>query len=193
MSGDEAMLMAKQLPKASVIVSSNRKEGIELAIQRGAERIILDDGFNRVEIEKFEILLFPNIIKNYLPLPAGGFREFYHSKLFADLNLVEGRDFRRVVTIENPTERMLLVTAISNPKRLDSFLPKGVVGKIYLQDHAYFDETTLKWELNRSGATSLLTTEKDEVKMLGFKLPLSVMRLRVEIEEKILNKIKSFN
>ncbi len=88
---------------------------------------------------------------------------------------------------------MLLVTAISNPKRLDSFLPKGVVGKIYLQDHAYFDETTLKWELNRSGATSLLTTEKDEVKMLGFKLPLSVMRLRVEIEEKILNKIKSFN
>jgi len=47
--------------------------------------------------------------------------------------------------------------------------------------------------LDKSSPRSEFPTEKDEVKMLGFKLPLSVMRLRVEIEEKILNKIKNFN
>jgi len=62
-SGDEAMLMAKALPQASVIVSEDREKAILLAKMQGAELIILDDGFNRVEIEKFEILLEPKKIK----------------------------------------------------------------------------------------------------------------------------------
>ena len=56
-SGDEPMLMATSLSQASVIVSEDRHKAIELAREQGAKLIILDDGFNRVEIEKFEILL----------------------------------------------------------------------------------------------------------------------------------------
>ncbi|MCK4441774.1 MAG: tetraacyldisaccharide 4'-kinase, partial [Sulfurovaceae bacterium] len=106
-SGDEPMLIAKSLPKASIIVSEDRIKAIKLAKSKGANIIFLDDGFNRVSIKKFEILLFPSTIKNYLPFPAGPFREFYFSKIFADLSLVENIDFKRVINIKNPTPRML--------------------------------------------------------------------------------------
>jgi tetraacyldisaccharide 4'-kinase len=191
-SGDEPMLMAKTLQYASVIVSEDRHLAIQLAIRQGAKLIILDDGFNRVDIKKFEILLFPKEIKNPMPFPAGSFREFFFLKYFADLNLKEGMDFKRVVTIENPQERMLLVTAISNPQRLEPYLPDGVVGKIYLEDHAYFEESVLLKEMKRLKATTLLVTEKDAVKMEGFSLELSIMKLILEIDQDKLKKIDHY-
>ncbi|SFV64780.1 Tetraacyldisaccharide 4'-kinase [hydrothermal vent metagenome] len=191
-SGDEPMLMAKSLPNASVIVSEDREIAINLAIEQGAKVIFLDDGFNRVNIKKFDILLFPQNIKNFMPFPAGPFREFIFTKYFANLNVVENRDFRRVVTIQNPTTRMLLVTAISNPKRLEPFLPDNIVDRIYFKDHAYFDEAELKEKMNLSNATSILVTQKDEVKMSSFKLPLSVMKLELQIKNEILEKIDKY-
>ena len=192
-SGDEAMLMAKSLKKASVIVSENRQVAIDLALSRGAKIIFLDDGFNRVEIKKFEILLFPKNIKNYLPFPAGPFREFSFCKFFSDLNLYEEIDFKREVTFENETEKMLLVTAISNPKRLKPFLlTKNIVGEYLLEDHAYFDENLLKERMLALGATSILVTQKDEVKMKDFQLPLSVMQLKLQIKINVLNKIDTY-
>ncbi len=108
-SGDEAMLMAKSLSNVSIVVSESRERAIRFAKRRGAKIILLDDGFNRVEIKKFEILLFPKNIRNYFPIPAGAFRELYWTKSFANLNLYEDIDFKRVVTIQNITDRMLLV------------------------------------------------------------------------------------
>ena len=184
-SGDEPMLMAISLPRASVIVSEDRHKAIELAKEQGAELVILDDGFNRVEIEKFEIILEPQIIKNYLPFPAGAFREFYFSNRYADIVAKEGEDFVRKVSFENLRSKMLLVTAISNPDRLDKYLPDGVVQKVYLQDHAYFEEEPLKEHMQECGAESLLVTQKDAVKMQDFKLPLSKMKLKLEIKNEI--------
>jgi len=181
MSGDEAMLMAISLPHSSVIVSEDRKEAIRVAIEDGAEQIILDDGFNRVDIDKYEILLEPNAIKNLLPFPAGPMREFSFVKKYADMIFVEDVDFRRVVSFSNLTRRMLLVTAISNPQRLDRYLPDGVVDRYYLSDHAYFDEIILKKLMHNCGANSLLVTQKDMVKMREFKLPLSIIKLKLEI------------
>ncbi len=192
-SGDEAMLMAKSLKKASVIVSENRKLAINLAIDKGAKVIFLDDGFNRVDIKKFEILLFPKRVKNYMTFPAGAFREFYFSKLFSDLNLHEEIDFKREVSFENESEKMLLVTAISNPERLKPFLlGKNIVGEYLLEDHAYFNEIFLKEKMLALGATSLLVTQKDEVKMKNFQLPLSVMKLELQIKNEIFDKINSY-
>ena len=184
-SGDEAMLIAISLPKASVIVSEDRSKAITLAKEKGAELIILDDGFNRVDIEKFEILLEPKEVKNYFPFPAGAFREFWFMNVYADLVLKEEVDFVRKVTLEDLSSKMLLVTAISNPKRLDPYLPKNVVGKIYLEDHAYFDEEKLKRQMQEYGAETLLVTEKDRVKMRSFKLPLSKMKLKLEIKDEV--------
>jgi tetraacyldisaccharide 4'-kinase len=188
-SGDEAMLMATSLKRASVIVSEDRKVAIEKAIEEGAEVLFLDDGFNRVNIKKYEILLFPKRVRNYFTFPSGPFREFFFIHYLADLRLYEEQDFTRVVEVENKTEKMLLVTAISNPERLNAFLPKGVIDKLYLEDHAYFKEEALKKRMESLDATSLLVTEKDAVKMQDFKLPLSVMKLKLEIKNEILEKI----
>lgn len=191
-SGDEAMLMAESLPHASVIVSEDRHLAIALAKSRGAKLLILDDGFNRVEIKKYEILLEPASIKNYLPFPAGAFREFWFAKSHADVVAKEDEDFERFLTYENLTENMVLITAISNPKRLDKYLPKGVVGKVYLDDHAYFDKKTLENSMKEYGATSILCTSKDRVKLDSFDFRLSEMKLRLTINDAIMTKIDKY-
>lgn len=191
-SGDEPMLMAVSLPKASVIVSEDREIAIVLAKEKGAKCIILDDGFNRVEIAKFEILLEPERIPNYLPFPAGAFREFWFNKKYADIVAKEGESFTRQVDFDNLRSKMLLVTAISNPSRLDTYLPEGIVQKVYLEDHAYFEEEKLKKLLLEYAAESLLVTQKDIVKMQGFKLPISQMKLKLEIKETIFTQVDEY-
>jgi tetraacyldisaccharide 4'-kinase len=191
-SGDEAMEMAQALPKASVIVSEKREVAIERAMAQGAKMIILDDGFNRVEIEKYEIILEPECVANPFPFPAGPYREFAFCKRAADIVAKEGKDFWRKVVYEDLQERMLLVTAISDPERLDAYLPKGVVQKVYLPDHAYFDEKELARLMAECDAQSLLVTGKDAVKMADFKLPLSKMKLKLEIKPTIIQQIETY-
>ncbi len=180
--GDEAMEMALALPKASVVVAENRTEGIDHAIKEGAQIVLLDDGFNRVEIKKFEILLEPELILNRRVLPAGPFREFPSTAKYADLYLKEGRDYRRKVTICDPGSRMVLATSIARPERLTPWLPKTVVGSYRVPDHRNFNTKELERMLKRYGADSLLVTNKDAVKLRGFQLPLSIMELKLEIK-----------
>jgi len=191
-SGDEAMLMARSLPSSSVIVSEDRKMAIRKAISDGADLILLDDGFNRVDIEKFEILLEPEKSLNRLPFPAGPFREFSFVRRYADLVLIENRDFKRKVSYSDLGERMLLVTAISRPERLDPYLPDGVVSRYYLPDHDYFDPKVLKSLMRACRADSLLVTEKDAVKMEGFKLRLSIIKLELIIDTDRLKEIDRY-
>lgn len=191
-SGDEPMLIAASLPQASVIVSEKRHSAIELAKKEGAKLIIMDDGFNRVEIKKFEILLEPQNIQNVLPFPSGAFREFSFSRKYADIVAKEGNSFMRNVSFENLTSKMILVTAISNPQRLDPYLPEGLVNKVYLEDHAYFDEGSLQESLEKYKAESLLVTEKDAVKMQDFKLPLSHMKLKLDIVDEIFSGVDNY-
>ena len=191
-SGDEAMLMALSLPKASVIVSEDRTLAITRAKELGATLIVLDDGFNRVDIKKYEILLEPPKIENYLTFPAGPLREFYFTRNNAENRVKENEGFSREVKIENPTTRMILLTAISNPKRLDEYLPPSVIKKIYYEDHAYFDEEVLKQYLKTYNATSILCTSKDRVKMKGFDIPISEMKLKFIIDDAIIAQIKAY-
>jgi tetraacyldisaccharide 4'-kinase len=181
-SGDEAMEMARALPGAGVVVSEDRGKGIERAMELGAKVILLDDGFNRVEIEKFEILLEPERVPNRRVLPAGPFREFPSTARFADLSLKEGREYHREVRIDGAKERMLLATSIARPERLEPWLPEGVVGRLTLPDHGWFDPDAMREAMARTGAESLLVTGKDAVKLEGFQLPLSLLKLQLRID-----------
>jgi len=185
-SGDEPMLMAKALGHADVIVSEDRKAGIRRAIENGAKLVILDDGFSRVDIEKFEILLEPEDIHNFYPFPAGPFREFVSTRSKADVIVKEGREYQRIVEINNPAKRAVLVSAIANPQRLERYLPEGVVGKVFYEDHAYFEEHVLQDLLREHQADSILCTSKDRIKMEGFKLPVSEMKLKLEIKNEVM-------
>ncbi len=192
-SGDEAMLFAKSLPKATVIVSEDRKKGISKAISLGAKIVFLDDGFSKAKIDKLDILLKPtDEPTNNFCLPSGPYREpkSYYKK--ADITAVEGRDFKRIVEIENPTDKMVLVTSISKPARLDGYLPEGVIKKIYFKDHHLFKKEEIRRIIEKYRPLSLLVTEKDLVKLQKFGFNLSVMKLQMEINPKTTEKINTF-
>lgn len=181
-SGDEAMLYAKSLPDATVIVSEDRIEAIKMAKKRGAKIIFLDDGFSKSFIQKVDILVKPSPEpRNSFCLPSGPYRESKKLYKEADLVICEGENFTRHVKIEHPTKRMLLVTAISKPSRLDPYLPSSLVGKVTFQDHYMYHEKELESLLHQYQASSILTTQKDAVKMASFNLPLSILTLDIEI------------
>jgi len=191
-SGDEAMLIAKSTVNSSVIVSENRQPAISFAKKLGAKVIFLDDGFNRVDIKKFDILLEQNKTTNPLPMPSGPFREFWFQRKKANMILREGIDFAREIFYENLTNKMLLVTAIANPTRLDEYLPIGVVDRLYLEDHSYFNEQDILQKMSKHRATSILVTEKDFVKMEDFKLTISKIKLKLKINKDVLSSINSY-
>lgn len=189
-SGDEAMLIAKKVPKATVIVSKDRVEAIKKAKELGAKVIFLDDAFHRCEIKKFDILIDVEF-KNRFCLPSGPYREPKSFKKYADIIVKEGRDFKRVVKIKNPTSNMVLVTAIARPKRLEKYIDKNIK-KYYFEDHHHFSKKEIEDIIKKEGATSILVTGKDEVKLSNFGFNLSIVELDLEIDDKVYEKIDEF-
>lgn len=188
-SGDEAMLYAQLLPNATVIVSEIRERGIAEAASMGCEVVLLDDGYGKHSIDKLDLVI-DVVTPNRFCLPSGAYRE----KLWSDKRVVmlyEGRTFKRSVTIRNPTPKMVLVSAIARPERLDPYLP-DVSEKIYFEDHHFFTQGELEAILIQSRATSLLVTQKDFVKMSSFNLNLSVMELSIELDKALINTIKEY-
>ncbi len=191
-AGDEAYLLALNLKQASVIVSEKRELGVLKALELGAKIVFLDDGF-RFNFNQFNALLKPKVPPYYpFCLPSGLYRESIESYKEAHLVVTEDKDYQRITSIAHPTKRMLLVTAIANPSRLDAFLPKEVVKKLYFRDHAPFDLELLEKEFYQNNATSLLVTSKDRVKLQDCNLPLSVLDLKLEICPKVLEEIDRY-
>ncbi|MGL2649123.1 tetraacyldisaccharide 4'-kinase [Helicobacter pylori] len=191
-AGDEAYLLALNLKQASVIVSEKRELGVLKALELGSKIVFLDDGF-RFNFNQFNALLKPKVPPYYpFCLPSGLYRESINSYKEAHLVVTENKDYKRITSIAHPTKRMLLVTAIANPSRLDAFLPKEVVKKLYFRDHAPFDLELLEKEFYQNNATSLLVTSKDLVKLQDCNLPLSVLDLKLEICPKVLEEIDRY-
>lgn len=188
-SGDEAMIYAHKIPHALVIVSEDRKKGISRAKELGAKVVFLDDAYSKHSIKKLDLLIEVNTI-NRSCLPSGPFRE----RLWASKKVVavrDGLDFKRVVELKDKCAKMSLVTAIARPQRLDEYLP-DVVSKNYFEDHHAFSKDELEDILKKDGSDSLLVTYKDFVKVESFGLPLSLLDLHVEVDEKIFKNINDY-
>lgn len=190
-SGDEAMLLAQSLPKATIIVASNRREGILKAKALDAKVVFLDDGYSKHFIKKLDLILEP-LYKAYLPfcIPSGPYREQKWWGKSASV-FTEEKDFKRKVILKNPTDRMLLVTAISKPWRLDPYLPV-VVGKKTFIDHYQFSKSELLELIQAYDATSIVTTQKDAVKMQNFGLELSILELSLEISDTMSRLVENY-
>jgi len=189
-SGDEAMLYAQLLDSAMVIVSEIRERAIAEAASMGCDVVLLDDGYGKHSIEKLNLLIAVPTPNPYC-LPSGAYREkLWNSKKV--IVMMERVDFKRSVTLKNPTEKMVLVTAIARPQRLDPFLPE-VIEKVYFEDHHFFTQGELEMIVERTGATSLLVTSKDLVKMSSYKkLNISVLELSIELNETIITTVKDY-
>ncbi len=174
-SGDEAMLLAKSLPNATIIVSEDRKKAILKAKELNSKLIFLDDGFSKYDIKKFDILIRPkDEPTNLLCLPSGGYREPKMAYSLANLELQESIDFKRIVTIykddkiinELPS-KLILLTAISKPKRVLEFLPENTK-MIAFEDHHNFTNNEINDIKSKYEGYSFITTEKDFVKLENF-------------------------
>ncbi|MDP3465616.1 MAG: tetraacyldisaccharide 4'-kinase, partial [Sulfuricurvum sp.] len=188
-SGDEAMLYAISLPDAVVIVSENRERGIAEAKSMGCEMVFLDDGYGKHGIEKLDLVIDVQT-PNAFCLPSGAYRE----KLWNGKKVImvrEGESFTRHVTVQNPTHKMVLVTAIARPERLNPYLP-DVSEKFYFEDHHFFTSEELNAIISRTGATSLLVTQKDFVKIVQFNFNLSILELSLELEEGLITTVKDY-
>ena len=191
-SGDEAMLLANSLEKATIIVSEDRIKAILKAKELGCKIIFLDDGFSKYQIAKFNILLRPkDEPTNIFCLPSGGYREPKGFYAQADIELLEGSDFKRVITIKKDDiecelpSKTVLITAISKPKRLLEYLPKDIQ-MISFPDHYDFTNEDIKDIQEKYKDYSFVTTGKDFVKLEKFKFKnLYLMDLDIKINEKI--------
>ena len=191
-SGDEAMLLAKSLKESTIIVSEDRIKAILKAKQLGCEIIFLDDGFSKYKISKFNILLRPkDEPTNIFCLPSGGYREPKGFYAQADIELVEGKDFKREVSFlkdekeVNLPEKIVLLTAISKPKRLLEYLPKNTLMISYV-DHYDFKKEELDEISKKYEGFSFVTTTKDFVKLEKFNLKnLYIMKLEITIDKDV--------
>jgi tetraacyldisaccharide 4'-kinase len=150
---------------------------------------LLDDGYGKHAIDKLDLIIDVET-PNAFCLPSGAYRERLWSDKSAVM-IVEGKTFKRSVTLRNPTAKMVLVTAIARPERLDPYLP-DVVEKVYFEDHHFYTQGELELIIERSGATSLLVTTKDLVKMSSFNLNLSCLELSVELDEALITTVKEY-
>jgi len=188
-SGDEAMELAKTLAHASVFVAEDRMQGIEMAKKEGARIVFLDDAFHHC-IEKFDILIDVET-QNPFCLPAGPMRLPRFFMKSADLVVREGRDFHRRVRILHPTKKMVLLTAIANPSRLDPYLPKGIK-RYHFEDHHHFTKEELERIWKKENPQSFLVTRKDLVKLEKFGYPCSILDLQIELNPKIVEQVREY-
>ncbi len=180
-SGDEAMLYATSLKQSIVIVSENRINGINKAKEMGAKYIFLDDGFSKSNIEKYDILLESNDIKNKRLFPSGAMREFSFVKKQANLILQENIDYKRKVKIPKIEKDTILITSISKPYRLDSFLNKEIK-KIYFPDHSLFSKEDIVNICQEHNSNSILCTTKDYVKLKDLNLEYKIFTIDLDIQ-----------
>lgn len=191
-SGDEAMLLANSLPKATIIVSEDRIKAILKAKELECKIIFLDDGFSKYQISKFNILLRPkDEPTNIFCLPSGGYREPKGFYAQADIELLEGTDFKRVINIKKDGKiselpsKTILITAISKPKRLLEYLPKDIKMISFPDHYSFIKEDILKIQEEYKDF-AIITTGKDFVKLKEFNIKnLYLMDLEIEINEKV--------
>lgn len=201
-SGDEAMLLAKALPKATIIVSENRVHGIQKAKELACKVVFLDDGYGKHNILKYDLILRPkDEPTNIFCLPSGGYRDSKMMYSFADCIVQEEKDFKRVVTFkdsDNNTidflpKKTLLLTAISKPYRLLEYLPLNIPMESFPDHYNFTQEDINKLELSYPGF-SIVTTSKDIVKLNELKVTKDIylMDLEVKLNQNIFVKIDTY-
>lgn len=191
LSGDEAMEYAKSVKNANVIVSENRSTAILKAKELGAKYVLLDDGFGKFHIKKLNILIRPKPEPKFkFCIPAGAYRYPHSFYRYADFIACEGLTHFRKSHIQNQTKKMVLVTAIANPSRLNEHLKICIAHEFY-PDHYDFKRQELVEILNKYDATSLLVTQKDLVKIEKFNLPISLIKLKTTLSPEFKELIKT--
>lgn len=193
-SGDEPFMLARQLPGAAVLASADRYlAGFLAEHQLGATVHILDDGFQHLQLERdIDIVLVGREdIARPDTLPAGRLREPLDTLVAADAVIAVDDDveidtgsqevpvFRATRTLARPNLAVegpvLAFAGVASPRPFfEGLKALGIdVGRtISFGDHHPYtqrDVDRIFAEARQAGASAVLTTEKDFVRLLRFR------------------------
>ena len=206
-SGDEPLLMARQLA-VPVIVGEDRYAAGQLAEQRfGPHLHLLDDGFqHRALARDFDIVLVtPEDARDRL-LPAGRLREPLSSLSRADaVVLTSGASpeafplngklvwrVRRGIVPEKVPARPVVFCGIARPRNfLLQLRAAGIepVAEALYRDHHFYTEKDIRDLMKlrqQSGADGFVTTEKDAINLREFLTalePVAVVPVKMELAD----------
>ena len=211
--GDEPLLLARE---AIVAVDANRYQAAKIAIDAGADIIIMDDGFQNPTLYKDKSLLVVDGnfgLGNMMPIPAGPMREFFNQGIkrangvviigqdkhnvaptFADLPI-----FRAKIKAVKPKldkEKVLAFAGIGNPKKFYQSLEDcGVkIAKTKdFPDHHFYTRGELLSLIDEATRleAELVTTSKDMVK-IPYDLQPKFKVLEIDVEWQDEAAIKQF-
>lgn len=209
--GDEPRMLANRLPNVLVVVGKDRIEGARLAIELGAQVLILDDGMQHRRLARdIEIAVVDGddpFGGNYLP--KGILRDDPQRLNQADLVIVSGKrvklpistpvvhvtseiegiftlDGKRIETLRGVA--VALFCGIGNPLRfLKTMQDMGadVRRHIFVPDHQTIEEKQLEDLFESSRARYLVCTEKDRVKLTRSQLPIVWVKRRLLVDENV--------
>jgi tetraacyldisaccharide 4'-kinase len=175
---------------------------------------LLDDGFQHRQLHRdIDILLLDRRDFHDRLLPAGDLREDLHSALRADVIAIPADDLqleaelrdwlaarkwngtiwrlRRRMEVPETEGPVVAFCGIARPGQFFNGLEAAglrITARVPLKDHHWYTEGDLRRldkEARNTGASALVTTQKDSVRLPEFRwsAPLFTARLRTEIED----------
>jgi tetraacyldisaccharide 4'-kinase len=208
-AGDEPLMLARQLPGACVLSSSDRYLAGRLAeLHLGATVHVLDDGFQHLQLDRDVdlVIVAREDIARGDTLPAGRLREPLDTMIAADAILAADDDVVVEPAVASPPvfrirrsplpappdgQRVVAIAGIADPARFFADLRAAgwpLADALSFRDHHPYSARDIDRILQRAAranAARIVTTEKDAVRLLRFRplaLPLVSAPFRVQPE-----------
>jgi tetraacyldisaccharide 4'-kinase len=208
-SGDEPLMLARQLDGVSILASSDRYLAGRLAEHHfGSTVHVLDDGFQHLQLERDVdiVILGRDDVAQPVTLPAGRLREPLDTLIAADAILTADDDvqidpahsevpvFRLARRIGSPPEGLehgpvFALAGIASPQRFFEDLRAAgwtIARTLAFRDHHPYssgDVRRIVRTARDAGAVAVLTTEKDYVRLRPYRpfpMPVSWVPLTME-------------
>jgi tetraacyldisaccharide 4'-kinase len=211
--GDEPLLIARQAGVPVYVAAQRYDAGAfaESEIAAGTRAVhILDDGFQHRQLHRDVdiLLLSARDLRDHL-LPAGNLREALRAIARADVIAIPAAEpdaesqirargwsgplwrLHRHMDVPPADAPVLAFCGIARPEQFFTGLREAgadVAATEAFRDHHRYTQADLNLlaaKASRHGASALLTTEKDEIRLRGLKptLPLLTVGLRTEIDD----------
>ena len=133
--GDEALLFARRLEEASVVVGKKRSENLSFYFSKvSPDAVILEDGHQHIKIKrKLNIVLFDALmpLSRYKVAPLGYMREGFSALKDADLIVIGRADLARPDQIQALKDLMMPYLAKEVPFAEVGFRPNGFYNSSY--------------------------------------------------------------
>ncbi|HET9135960.1 MAG TPA: tetraacyldisaccharide 4'-kinase [Candidatus Kapabacteria bacterium] len=194
-SGDEAQLIANELPNAIVICDEDRVQGCAKAHELGADVVLLDDAYQHLRVKRDLNILLINEREGIPPvLPFGRGREHHSALEDADIVIMTNSTSDRHAIRSKPAlvsrtiissveqlgsssaieisslkgHKLLALSAIGNPQGFETSLSGYDIVPHRLADHFNYDIGVLNdivTAARLSHCDRIITTTKDAVKI----------------------------